>query len=1008
MNLMLISRLQVEEDSEVARDLVMKILLKANQPKSKKEELETSTSALSFLKLSWSNVSLEVIFLVDSSSLSDLRKQLALFPWKLQRYMHYPIMWKLHPNCRVHQVSSTTRRYDIYMLAEKDYPLSNQVMNLMLSSRLQVEEDSEVARDLEMKILLKANQPKSKTLELMLFKTSRKYTKVVVVVMMKVEQVKLRVVREYVLVEMVKIHVQAMVVVVVVMMKVEQVKLRVVREYVLVEMVKIHVQAMVNLDCSGNIAHNFLENQPNVTGSGPKWLFDIDTLTQFMNYQPVVARNQPNHSVGIKENLDAGTVGKDTVSAQQYVLLPLWSTGSKGSQNTNVDAAFDVKVNENEVHVSPSSSDKIKKHNDKDKREAKGKNMHALEDIVYSDDEDDVGVEADFSNLETSISISPIPTTRVHKDHPISQIIGELTTTPQKRSMERMVLVDLPKGKRAIGSKWVFRNKKDEREIVIRNKARLVTQGHTQEEGMDYEEVFAPVVRIEAIRLFLAYASFMGFKDPDYPDKVYKVVKALYGLHQAPRAWYETLANYLLENGFQRGKIDQTLFIKKQKGDILLVRVYVDDIFLDLPTRNSLQVKQKDDGIFISQDKFVAEILRKFGLTDGKSVSTFIDIEKPLLKDPDGEDVDVHIYKSMIGSLMYLTSSRPDIMFAVYACARFQVTPKVSHLHAVKRIFRYLKGKPNLGLWYPKDSPFNLVAYSNSDYAGASLDMKSTAGGCQFLGCRLISWQCKKQTVVATSLIEAEYVAAASCYAQVLWIQNQLLDYGPKQTALGKDESNPLIVDSLLKTIWSSMHHVIAIKHWLFQGKWKLCMSAKRTAWNEFSSFMASAVICLATETPLFDTMLVQPQVDAKNEDDDEVSTAPTPPSPTPTTTPTSPTHDPLPPPQAPISPPPQAPPALTSSPLQEQSIQPINTIESSMNLLSPLMETCASLTQKVAHLEQDKVVQASEITKLKQRVKKLERKRRTNHSGLKRLRKVGTSRRVESYNDIVVDAQED
>nr|GFB04942.1 putative ribonuclease H-like domain-containing protein [Tanacetum cinerariifolium] len=174
---------------------------------------------------------------------------------------------------------------------------------------------------------------------------------------------------------------------------------------------------------------------------------------------------------------------------------------------------------------------------------------------------------------------------------------------------------------------------------------------------------------------------------------VYKVVKALYDLHQAPRPWYETLANYLLENSFHRGQIDQTLFIKKQKGDILLVQIY----------------------------------------------------------DPDGEDVDVHIYRSMIGSLMYITSSRPDIMFAVCACAHFQVTPKASHLHAVKRIFRYLKGKPHLGLWYPKDSPFDLVAYSDSDYAGATLDRKSTTGGCQFLGCRLISWQCKKQTVVATS-----------------------------------------------------------------------------------------------------------------------------------------------------------------------------------------------------------------------------------------------------------------
>nr|GEZ64393.1 putative ribonuclease H-like domain-containing protein [Tanacetum cinerariifolium] len=155
-------------------------------------------------------------------------------------------------------------------------------------------------------------------------------------------------------------------------------------------------------------------------------------------------------------------------------------------------------------------------------------------------------------------------------------------------------------------------------------------------------------------------------------------------------------------------------------------------------------VKQKKDGIFISQDKYIAKILKKFGLIEGKSASTPIDIEKPLLKDPDGEDVDVHIYRSMI----------------------------------VKRIFRYLKGKPHLGLWHPKDLPFDLVAYSDSGYAGASLDRKSTTGGCQFLGCRLISWQCKKQTVVATSSTEAEYVAGASCCAQVLWIQNQMLDYG--------------------------------------------------------------------------------------------------------------------------------------------------------------------------------------------------------------------------------------
>nr|GFA33642.1 putative ribonuclease H-like domain-containing protein [Tanacetum cinerariifolium] len=339
-------------------------------------------------------------------------------------------------------------------------------------------------------------------------------------------------------------------------------------------------------------------------------------------------------------------------------------------------------------------------------------------------------------------------------------------------------------------------NKKYERGIVIRNKARLVSQGHTQEEGIDYDEVFAPVARIKAIRLFLAYASFigfmvyqmnvksaflygtikkevyvyqpLGFKDPGYPDKVYKMVKALYGLHQAPRAWYETLTNYLLENGFQRGKIDQALFIKKQKGDILLDKFQMSSM-RELTFFLGLQVKQKVDGIFISQDKYVAKILRKFAFIDVKSASTLIEIENPLLKDPDGEDVDVHIYRSMIGSLMYLTSSRPNIMFFVCACALFQVTPKVSQLHAVKRIFRYLKGKPHLGLL---DSLFNLVAYSDSDYVGASLDMKSTTEGCQFLGCRLISWQYKKHSVVATSSTEAEYVATASCSAQVLWIQN--------------------------------------------------------------------------------------------------------------------------------------------------------------------------------------------------------------------------------------------
>ncbi|GJU18972.1 uncharacterized mitochondrial protein-like protein [Tanacetum coccineum] len=227
----------------------------------------------------------------------------------------------------------------------------------------------------------------------------------------------------------------------------------------------------------------------------------------------------------------------------------------------------------------------------------------------------------------------------------------------------------------------------DERGIVIRNKARLVAQWCTQEEGIDYDEVFAPVARIEGIRLFLAYASFKDFM-----------------MYQMD-----------VKSAFLYGKIKE-------------------------------EVYQKKDGIFISQDKYVAEILKKFRFTEVKTTSTPMETQKPLLKDEDGEDVDVHLYRSMVGSLIYLTSSRHDIMFAVCACARYQVNHKVSHLHVVKRIFRYLKGQPKLGLLYPKDSPFDLVAYTDSDYVGASLDMKSTTGGCQVLRCRLISWQCKKQT----------------------------------------------------------------------------------------------------------------------------------------------------------------------------------------------------------------------------------------------------------------------
>ncbi|GJV95254.1 putative ribonuclease H-like domain-containing protein [Tanacetum coccineum] len=561
--------------------------------------------------------------------------------------------------------------------------------------------------------------------------------------------------------------------------------------------------------------------------------------------------------------------------------------------------------------------------------------------------------------------VSPIPTTRLHKDHPVELIIRELNSAPQTRRMTKNL--------EEHGTKWVFRNKKDERGIVIKIKARLVAQGYTQEEGINYDEVFAPVARIESIRLFLAYASFKdfvvyqmdvksaflygkieeevyvcqppGFEDPNFPNRVYKVEKALYGLHQAPRAWYETLSTYLLDNGFQRGKINKTLFIRRDKGDILLVQVYVDDIIFGSTKKSlciefekmmhkkfqmssmgeltfflGLQVKQKEDRIFISQDKYVTEILKKLSFTDVKTASTPMETQKLLLKDEDGEEVDVHLYRSMIGSLMYLTSLRPDIMFAVCACARYQVHPKVSHLHVVKRIFRYLKGQP------------------------------------KFLRSRLISWQYKKQAVAANSTIEAEYVVASSCCGQVLWIHIQLLDYGynflhtkifidnksticiiknhvfhsktkhieirhhfirdynekkliqkvkihsdknvadlltkafdatikvktvngevqlqalvdgkkiinteasvRRDLQLNDEECtnclpNATIFEELTRMGYEKLLQKLTFYKAFFSPQWKFlihtilqCLSAKTTAWNEFSSTMASAIICLAT-----------------------------------------------------------------------------------------------------------------------------------------------------------------
>ncbi|GJZ58124.1 putative ribonuclease H-like domain-containing protein [Tanacetum coccineum] len=589
---------------------------------------------------------------------------------------------------------------------------------------------------------------------------------------------------------------------------------------------------------------------------------------RFLEDKPIIAGTNSNDFVITKESIGAGHSSEETGSSQDYILMPLWKDGSPFDSSSK-DASNDKPQPSNDA----GKKDDEGGIDDQERTETVLKILNinivsptvptALLESTYVDFFGDES-ELDLSNIATTYPVPTTPNTRIHKDHSLDHVLGDVQSGVQTRRMineqgfisavyegkthedlhtsmqeellqfklqQVWTLVDLPYGKRAIRTKWVYRNKKDERGVMIRNNARLVAQGYTQKEGIDYDEVFALVARIEEIRLFLAYALFKdfvvyqidaksaflygkieeevyvcqppGFEDPEFPDKVYKVEKELYGLHQAPRAWYETLSTYLLDNGFQRGQIDKNLFIKRIKSDILLVQVYVDDIIFGSTKKElctdfeklmhkifqmssmgeltfflGLQVTQKDDGIFISQDKYVDEILKKFGFSIVKTASTPMETSKPLLKDAEVEDVDVHLYRSMIGSLMYLTASGPDIMSAICACARFQVTPKVSHLYAVKRIFRYLKGQTKLGLWYPKDSPFDLEAYNDSDYAGASLDKKSTTGGCQFLGRRLISWQCKKQTIVANSTTEVEYVTAASCCEQVLWIQNQILYYG--------------------------------------------------------------------------------------------------------------------------------------------------------------------------------------------------------------------------------------
>ncbi|GKC86616.1 retrovirus-related pol polyprotein from transposon TNT 1-94 [Tanacetum coccineum] len=372
----------------------------------------------------------------------------------------------------------------------------------------------------------------------------------------------------------------------------------------------------------------------------------------------------------------------------------------------------------------------------------------------------------------------------------------------QFKSNDVWSLVPPPKNQPIIGTKWVFKNKLDENGVVCRNKARLVAQGYNQQEGIDFDETYAPVARLESIRILLAYAcahnfklfqmdvksAFLngfineevyvaqppGFVDFEKPNHVFKLKKALYGLKQAPKAWYDRLKAFLIDHKYTMGLVDNTLFTKKRNSHIIIVQIYVDDIIFgstyqelcddfskimhdefemsmmgELNFFLGLQIKQLEDGIFFNQSKYVKEMLKKFGLEDSKPIKTPMSSKTKLICDEDGEPINDTKYRGMIDSLLYLTASRSDIMFSV--C-----------------------------LWYPKGTGLETIVYADSDHAGDYVDRKSTSGVCTFIGCCLTLWFSKKQTALAISTTEAEYVSAEKACQQALWMKQALVDYDIK------------------------------------------------------------------------------------------------------------------------------------------------------------------------------------------------------------------------------------
>ncbi|GJV62839.1 putative ribonuclease H-like domain-containing protein [Tanacetum coccineum] len=502
-----------------------------------------------------------------------------------------------------------------------------------------------------------------------------------------------------------------------------------------------------------NLHVNFLEDKPNVNGVGYRWMFDIDYLTDSMNYIPVSLENQANLHVGTSEvTHSAGTLQTPNANASEKKdedaeLIVVPSAKEASSTDTSEDnpkiLAFRRKLEEiaqNHLGTVPenkststllvnSGSESVNtgRFDPDDSPMLELEIFHKSETGIFDEASyNEEGVITDFNSLPTEIKVSPTPTLRIHNIHPKSQILGDPKSAVQIRSK-----VQQKSGAHALFSyiqKQQRNNHKDQ-------------QHYLSIEIKEIKDEWLSEIRQDwwpkGTRRKKVYVSQPpGFVDPDHPKK---------------------------KHGYKRGTIDKTLVIKRDKKDIMLVQVYVDDIIFGSTKKSwcdefealmksrfqmsfmgeltfflGLQVKQNKARIFISQNKYVAEILKKFNLVNVKTAITPMETKVALTKDEEAVDVDV--------------------------------TSKTSHLNAMKRIFKYLKDKPNLGLWYPRESPFDLEAFSDSDYDGSNLDRKSIIGGCQFLRQRLISWQCKKQTIVATSTTEAEYVVAANCCGQVLWV----------------------------------------------------------------------------------------------------------------------------------------------------------------------------------------------------------------------------------------------